>query len=104
MTTIVLKKYFKLAIGILALFLAGFIFFMSMRPNSLEEGDLRTWRGTAESRRLAAAEILTGSAENLSLMVACIDRIATLPDSGKMKVRDAAALCATGIALRESNT
>jgi hypothetical protein len=44
-------------------------------------------------------EILTGSSENLTLMAGCVDRIAALPDSGKMKVRDAAALCATGIAL-----
>ncbi|MCL1786081.1 MAG: hypothetical protein FWG39_02945 [Alphaproteobacteria bacterium] len=95
-------KYFKLAVGILTVTLVGFIFFMSMRPTALEEGDLRSWRGTGESRRVAAVEILTGSAENLGLMVACIDRVAALPDSYKMKVRDAAALCAAGIALREN--
>jgi len=98
----VIKKYFKLTVGILTLALAGFIFFMSMRPSSLEESDLRVWRASSESRRLAAVEILTGSGDNLDIMAACVDRIAALPDSGKMKVRDAAALCAAGIALREN--
>jgi len=97
-----MKKYFKLIIGILALFTAAFAFFMSMRPSSLEEGDLRKWQASSESRRAVAVELLTGSAENVEIMVACVDRIAALPDSGKMKVRDAAALCATGIALRNN--
>ncbi|MCL2737763.1 MAG: hypothetical protein FWE17_02790 [Alphaproteobacteria bacterium] len=102
-TTDFVKINFKLLVGILALALASFAFFMSMRPTSLEEGDLRTWQASSESRRAVAVEILTVSLENNELMVRCIDRIATMPDAGRMKVRDAAALCAAGIALSENN-
>ena len=96
------KIHLKLIVGILALGLAASVFFMSMKPNDLEEGDLRAWRAAPAARRQTAVEILTGGSENLDIMVACIDRVAALHDSGKMKVRDAASLCAAGIALKEN--
>ena len=87
----------------MTLLLVTFIFFMTMRPVALEDnGDLRSWVAQTDARRMAAVEILTGTTDNLELMVACIDTIAALPDSGAMKVRDAAALCAAGIALNEN--
>ena len=98
------KDNFKLLIGVLALMLVGFVFFMTMRPGDLEEGDLRAWLSAPVSRRGAAVEILTGSQEHSEIMVLCIDTIAGMPDSGKMRVRDAAALCAAGIALRDNDT
>ncbi|MCL2017397.1 MAG: hypothetical protein FWG80_01300 [Alphaproteobacteria bacterium] len=98
-----IKIHLKLIIGILALGMVAAMFFMSMKPSDLEEGDLRAWLSATSARRQAAIEILTGGSENIGIMVACIDRMAGLPESGKVKVRDAASLCAVGIALRENN-
>jgi hypothetical protein len=36
-------------------------------------------------------------------MVACISKMASMSDSGKVKVRDAASLCSIGIELRGNN-
>ena len=96
------KQHFKLVIGILALGLAAFMFFMSMKPNDLEEGDLRAWLSAPVARRQVAVEILSGGSENIEVMVACIDFIAAKSDSGKFKVREAARLCDAAVALREN--
>ncbi|MCL1902202.1 MAG: hypothetical protein FWG18_01065 [Alphaproteobacteria bacterium] len=98
-----IKTHTKFIIGILALALVVVVFFMSMRPQELESGDLRAWKSASESRRGAAIEILTGSNENIGIMVACVDKMATLPNSASVKIRDAASLCSVGFALRENN-
>ena len=53
-------------------------------------------------RRVSAAQILTGADKDINLLVACVDKMATLPDSGEMAIRDAASLCHTGIQLKEN--
>ncbi|MCL2339271.1 MAG: hypothetical protein FWC51_04970 [Proteobacteria bacterium] len=97
-----IKTHFKLLIGIAALGLVAVVFFVSMKPQDLETGDLHAWLSASESRRAAAVEILTGSTNNVDLTVACINKMASLPDAGKVKVKDAAALCAVGIALQDN--
>jgi len=97
-----IKVHLKLIIGVLALALVASMFFISMGSNNLEEGELRNWVASTVARRQTAVEILTGTTDNMELMVACVDRMATLPDSGRVKVRDAASLCAAGVALREN--
>jgi hypothetical protein len=99
-----IKSHAKLAVGILALGLAAFIFFASMKLQSnLEDGTLRNWLSASDSRRAAAVEMLLGTTENSELMTACVSKMAAMPDAGNIKVRDAASLCAVGIALREKN-
>lgn len=100
----IIKSNLKLIVGILALVLAAAIFFIAMKAQSnLEEGNLRAWLSASDSRRIAAVEILNGSKENSDLMVSCITKMASMSDSGKVKVRDAASLCSVGIALRSDN-
>ncbi len=98
-----IKKYFKILIGIAALILVFVVFVLSQqRAGNLESGALKDWRAAALDRRVAAAKILSGSDAHSELIVQCIDKIAALPDSGEMAVRDAASLCYTGIQLKEN--
>jgi len=97
-----IKTHFKLLIGIAALALVAGVFFIIQKPQDLETGDLHAWLAASASRRGAAVEILTGSTNNVDVTVACINKMATLPSSGKVKVKDAAALCAVGIALQDN--
>lgn len=97
-----IKKYFKIFIGIAVLILAVVVFFFSQQSSDLETGVLKDWRAAPMDRRVASAQILTGADKNIDLLVACIDKMATLPDSGEMAIRDAASLCYTGIQLKES--
>lgn len=98
-----IKKYLKFIIGIAALILVFAVFAMSQqRVGSLETGTLKDWRAAPLERRVASAKILSGSDEHAELITQCIDKIATLPDSAEMMVKDAASLCYTGIQLKEN--
>ncbi len=97
-----IKKYFKLFIGICVLLLVVLVFFFAKRGETLEIGNLKDWRTASVERRNASVQILTASEENLDVLVACIDKISTLPDSGEMAVRDAASLCQTGLKLQQN--
>ncbi len=97
-----IKKYFKIFIGAGVLVLALVVFFFAQRSGTLETGTLKDWRAASVERRVSAAQILTGADKNIDLLVACVDKMATLPDSGEMAIRDAASLCHTGIQLKEN--
>lgn len=96
------KKWLKVFIGIAALIMVIIVAFFAMRSNDLEGGTLKNWRAASVDRRAAAARILTASDDNTELIVACVDKIATLPDSGEMAVRDAVSLCHTGVQLKQN--
>ncbi len=97
-----IKKYFKLFIGVGVLVLVLVVFFFAQRSSVLETGTLKDWRAATMERRIAAAQIMTGENKSIELLVACIDKMATLPESADMAVRDAASLCHTGIKLKEN--
>ena len=97
-----IKKYFKLLVGVAVLLLALIVFFFAQRSNTLETGFLKDWRAASMDRRIAAAQIMTSADRDVTLLVACIDKMSALPESGEMAVRDAASLCHTGIKLKEN--
>ncbi len=97
-----IKKYFKIFIGIAVLIMVVVVFFFAQSSSTLETGVLKDWRAADQDRRVAAAQILVGADKNTNLLVECIDKMATLPDSGEMAIRDAASLCHTGMQLKEN--
>jgi hypothetical protein len=98
-----IKRHVKFIIGILALGLVAAVFFVSMQSGqNLEDGELRNWPAASQARRNAAVRILSGTEENTEIMVACLDKMATLPDSGTVKIRDAASLCMAGVMLKDN--
>lgn len=98
-----IKKYFKLIIGIAVLILALVVFACTMKTtDNLEIGTLKDWQRAPLERRMAAARIISASDNNLELLVGCVDKMATLPDAYERAVRDAIALCYTGIQLKEN--
>ena len=97
-----IKKYFKLFIGICVLVMVVLVFFFAKRGETLEIGTLKDWRSASIDRRVASVQILMASEENNDILVACIDKISTLPDSSEMAVRDAVSLCQTGLKLQQN--
>ena len=77
--------------------------YLKIFTSNLENASLRKWRAADLNRRMAAAQILSASDANLDLLVKCVDKIATLPESGDMMVRDAVTLCNMGIIMNENN-
>ena len=78
------------------------MFFFAQRSSTLETSTLKDWRSAPMDRRISAIQIMTGADNDIELLVACVDKMATLPDSGEMMVRDAASLCYTGNQLKQS--
>jgi len=97
-----LKKYLIFFVGIGVLILAIFVFVQTQKTTALESGQLKSWRSASVQRRIAAVRVLTASENNLDLLVKCVDKIATLPDSSDMPVRDAVELCFVGVQLKEN--
>ena len=97
-----IKKYLKLFIGNCVLVMVVLVFFFAKRGETLEIGTLKDWRAAPMDRRVASVQILMASEDNNDILVACIDKISTLPDSSEMAVRDAISLCQTGLRLQQN--
>lgn len=97
-----IKKYLKLFIGIGVLILVIVVFFFAQQSSDLENGTLKNWVAASAERRATAVQILTASDAHKDLITQCVDKIASLPDSGEMAVRDAVSLCYTGVQLQEN--
>ena len=97
-----IKKYLVFLIGVAALVFFALVFIQTQKTTALESGQLKNWRGASIERRVDAAKILTASDKNLDLLVKCVDKMAELPDSSEMAVRDAVELCLIGIQLKEN--
>ena len=99
----ILVRSIVFVLGVSVLLLVVFVFFtMPSKEVALESALLKDWRGATIERRTTAAKVLTASENNLGLLVACVDKMATLPDSGDMPVRDAMELCFVGIQLKNN--
>ncbi len=97
-----LKKYLKFLIGVGVLLVVVLVFVQTQGATSLESGLLKDWRGAAVERKTDAIKILTASDADADLLVKCVDKMATLPDSSDMPVRDAVQLCLMGIRLKSN--
>ena len=91
---------FMIGVGVLLMAVFAFFTLPEHKEAALETTQLSDWRGATIERRIAAAKVLTASENNLDLLVACVDKMATLPDSADMPVRDAMQLCFVGIQLK----
>lgn len=96
------KKHLKLVIGIAVLILVSVGFFFYHKSSNLENDSMRHWTSASVERRSAAVKILTGTEDNNGLMVKCLDKVSSLPNSADMTVRDAASLCFMGIQLKDN--
>lgn len=98
-----IKKYLKFIIGIAVIIVAAAVFFRTQQgTESLENATLKQWAAATTERRLAAAQILVASDNNLEIIVACVDKMAKLPDASDMAVSDAVRLCHTGLLLKDN--
>lgn len=101
-----MKKRIKLLLGLLivaaVLIFVILVFIGAQRGSNLETGTLQDWRAASLERRAAAVQILAATTDNNELLVACVDKMATLPDSASMEITTAVSLCNTGLQLKES--
>lgn len=97
-----MKSVLKFILGIAVLLAAIFIFFRSQNSNSLDKGTLKHWLSASNDQRVAAVKVAVAGEGDIDLVVACVNKIASLPDSNEMDVTTAIVLCHTGNVVKEN--
>lgn len=97
-----MKFVLKFLLGIAVLLAVFLVFFYTQRSNDLSTGTLKNWASASNDQRVAAAKVAVAGDSDIDLIVACVNKMSTLPDSHEMIVRDAISLCYTGIILKEN--
>lgn len=76
-----------------------------VRPNhTFENYRMKKWLVLNEQQRISTLNRVVKNADNQELLFKCVDKIANLPDSNEMLIRDAMALCYNGIQMNTQNT
>ena len=96
----ILKLSLLFLVGVGVLIMAVMFFVQSQKTTSLESGTLKHWPSASFDRRVAAVKILTATEKDNDIVVKCVDKMTTLPDSETMTVRDAVDLCFIGMQLK----
>ncbi len=97
-----MKSVLKFMLGIAVLLVAFFVFFCTQRSNDLSTGNLENWLAASTDQRTTVAKVAVAGDGDINLIVACVNKMATLPGAREMIVRDAISLCHTGIILKEN--
>jgi len=97
-----MKFVLKFLLGVAVLLTVFFVFFRTQQSNDLSVGNLKNWASASSDQRVAAVKVAVAGDGDIDLIVACVNKMATLPDSHEMIVRDAISLCYTGIVLKEN--
>jgi len=71
-----------------------------IRPvTTFENAHMKKWLVLNEQQRAETVNRIVKNTENEELLLKCVDKIANLPDSNEMLIRDAVAICYSGIQL-----
>ena len=97
-----MKSLLKFALGIAVLLAVFFVFFHSQNTGSLDKKSLKHWLSASNDQRVAAVKVAVAGEGDIDLIVACVNKIASLPDSNEMDVTTAIVLCHTGSVVKEN--
>ena len=93
----IIKRCAKITIAIGVLAILVFLGFFVKYNYTFENADMTKWLKMSESQRISTLNRVVPNYENQELLIQCVTKIAQLPDSDKMDIRDAIALCYNGI-------
>ena len=97
-----MKFIFKFVLGLAVLLTVAFIFFNTQKSNSLEKNTLKHWLSASNEQRITTVKIAVAGDGDIDLIVACVNKIAALPDSGDMDITTAIIFCNTGNAIKDN--
>lgn len=98
-----IKLFIKTFIIICVLFAFVVLGFFVKPTRTFENSKMKKWLTLSEQEKITTLQHIIPNAENQELLIKCITKIAMLPDSDDMIVRDAAALCYNGIKTSTNN-
>jgi len=99
-----IKLFIKasIIIAVLCVFVVLGIF---VRPSrTFENANMKKWTSLTEEQRVSTIERIIKDTADQELLIKCVEKIAGLPDSNEMLIRDAAAICYSGIQINASQS
>ncbi len=98
-----IKKLLK--IGIIICILSTFVIlgFFVKYSYDFENYKMTKWVKITESQQINTLKKIVSDISDSELLIACMNKIASLPDSGEMTIRSAAVLCYNGIKMNIPN-
>ena len=94
-----IKRLLKICIIICILSVFVVFGFFIKHTHNFENYKMSKWLGLSQQQQIYTLNKIIPESETSDLMIACMTKIAGLPDSDEMIIRDAAALCYNGIKL-----
>ena len=74
-----------------------FLGFFVKYNHTFENANMGKWLTLSESQRVATINRVVSNPSDQELLLQCVTKIAELPDSDKMDIRDAISICYNGI-------
>ena len=98
-----IKLVIKISIIVVVLFIFLILGFFVKPIHTFEKSHMNKWLSLSEQERITTVQRIIPNAEDQDLLIDCITKIAELPDSDKMIINDAAAICYNGIKLNSKS-
>ena len=97
-----MKRTLKFILGIAVLLAVFCVFLFAQRSGNLTNDSLKHWLSASHDQRVATVKIAVAGDGDIDLVVACVDKMASLPDSGEMDITTAITLCYTASIVKEN--
>lgn len=99
-----IKLFIKTSI-IVAVLTVFVVLGLFVRPvSTFENSRMKKWLVLDEHQRVSTLNRVLKDVNDKDLLFKCVDKIAQLPDSNEMLIRDAMALCYSGIQMNAQTT
>lgn len=99
-----IKLFVKVSI-IVAVLTVFIVLGLFVRPvSTFENSHMKKWLVLDNQQRISTLNRVVKNVDNQELLFKCVDKIAQLPDSNEMLIRDAIVLCYSGIQMNAQTT
>ena len=100
-----IKLFIKASIIVAVLFVFVVLgIFIRPASSTFENSYMKRWLVLNEQQRISTLNRVVNNADNQELLFKCVDKIAQLPDSNEMLIRDAISFCYNGIQINTQKT
>lgn len=92
-----IKRILKISIAGIVIILLIFLGFFVQYNYTFENSNMKKWLVLSEQQREKTLYKIVPDTADKDLLIQCVTKIANLPDSEKMDIRDGVVLCYNGI-------
>ena len=94
-----IKMFIKISIVLCVLFIFIVLGFFIKPIHTFENANMKKWLTLSNQEQITTVQRVVSDTNNQELLINCITKIAHMPDSNEMIIRDATVLCYNGIKL-----